>query len=316
MLYKRYDTQLENLNQQLELNGVATIPNVLTEQECITYRTQIWNEMKYVLEDKFDINDKKTWKIFYELFPLHSMLLQHLSLGQMQPIWDIRQHQKVGQVFEKIWDTSRNDLLVSFDGLSIHLPPEITGRGWYHQEWFHTDQSNYNKNKCIQGLINLYPVHEKDASLAILEGSHKYHQSFFEDCNVDEKNDWYRLENDQIDYFTNKGCSKYAVEADIGSMVLWNSKTMHQGKEPEKGRKESNFRMVIYVCMMPRMLATESVINKRIKAFEELRITNHWAIKPKLFPKLPRTYGNPLAKTRIVHQPVLNDIGKRLVGYE
>jgi len=29
-----------------------------------------------------------------------------------------------------VTDTPRNDLLVSFDGLSVHLPPEKTKRGW------------------------------------------------------------------------------------------------------------------------------------------------------------------------------------------
>jgi hypothetical protein len=57
------------------------------------------------------------------------MLLQHFSLGHMKPVWDIRQHNKVCETFEKIWDIPKNDLLVSFDGLSVHLPPEKTNKG-------------------------------------------------------------------------------------------------------------------------------------------------------------------------------------------
>jgi hypothetical protein len=41
------------------------------------------------MKDKFKIENKNTWKHFYDLFPLHSMLLQHYSLGHMQSIWNI-----------------------------------------------------------------------------------------------------------------------------------------------------------------------------------------------------------------------------------
>ena len=33
---------------------------------------------------------------------------------------------KIVNVFSKIWNTKPEDLLVSFDGASFHMPPEIT----------------------------------------------------------------------------------------------------------------------------------------------------------------------------------------------
>ena len=131
MKYKTYNTDLNNVNDYLDKNGVAVIPNILTENECFYFRNHIWNEIKYVSQNRFDVNNENTWNEFYNFYPVHSMLLHHFSLGHMQPIWDIRQHPSVYQVFEKIWSVSVNDLLVSFDGLSIHLPPEKTNRGWY-----------------------------------------------------------------------------------------------------------------------------------------------------------------------------------------
>ncbi len=68
--------------------------------------------------------------------------------------------------------------------------------------------------------------------------------------------------------------------------------------------------------MMPCILATDSILSKKIKAFKELRVTNHWANNPKLFPKIPRTYGNELPELNMIHQPIINNIGRRLVGYE
>jgi len=318
MEYKNYDTTLENVNQYLETYGVAVIPNILTEQECINYRTRIWEELKYVTQDRFDINDENTWREFYKFYPLHSMLLQHFSLGHMQPIWDLRTHPKVYGVFEKIWNTRKDNLLVSFDGLSVHLPPEKTNKGWFRTEWFHTDQSSHKIGRhCIQGMVNLYPVNKDDATLCILEKSHLHHQSFFTDKNIDNKSDWYKFKDDEDKkYFLNKGCKPYAVKAGAGSIILWDSRTFHQGKECNKDRTNENFRMVSYVCMMPRNTITDpKTLAKKKKAFENLRITSHWANQCFMFPKVPRTYGGELPEFNEIHQPVLNDVGKKLAGY-
>ena len=79
-------------------------------------------------------------------------------------------------------------------------------------------------------------------------------------------------------------------------------------------RKEINFRHVVYICMMPKSLCSEGTIKKRKKAFDELRTTNHWVTKPKLFSKLPRTYGKDVPDIVQIKKPILTDIGKKLIG--
>ena len=111
-------------------------------------------------------------------------------------------------------------------------------------------------------------------------------------------------------------CNPYAVKAGIGSIVLWDSRTIHQGKEPEKLRVNENFRIAVYVCMMPRNMSNNKALEKKRKAFNELRVTNHWANNPKLFPKSPRTYGNEIPEFNQIHPPQLNEIGMRLAGFE
>jgi hypothetical protein len=318
MEYKEYNTTFANLNNHLDQYGVAVIPNILTEAECINYRNQIWSELNHVTQNRFDVQNQNTWKEFYKFYPLHSMLLQHFSLGHMQPVWDIRQHPKVCKTFETIWTVPKNDLLVSFDGLSVHLPPEKTKKGWYlKNEWFHTDQSFNKPNKCcIQGLVNLYPVNNKDASLSILEGSHLLHQEFKNNFNPDNTDDWYKLKINEKKFYTDRGCNEFAVKAGIGSIVLWDSRTIHQGKEPEKTREQENFRIAVYVCMLPRNTSNNKYLEKKRKAFNELRLTSHWPNKPKLFPKSPRTYGGDIPEFNEIHQPQLNAIGRRLAGFD
>ena len=314
-MYKTYNTNLNCLNDYLDEHGVAVIPNILTEDECLYYRNNIWDELEHVTQNRFDINNLDTWNEFYNLNPLQSMLLHHYSLGHMQPIWNIRQHPNVYQVFEKIWDTSVNDLLVSFDGLSIHLPPEKTNRGWYESNWFHTDQSSKKIGKhCIQGLINLYPVNDGDATLSILKDSHFKHESFFKDNQIINSSDWYQLKDNDLDYF--KSCESQAIKADIGSMILWDSRTFHQGIQSGPNREYENFRMAIYITMMPRSSITDpKALIKKQKAFKNLRITSHWANGNFLFPKKPNNYSIP-NNFNLIHQPILNEIGKRLAGFD
>ena len=98
-------------------------------------------------------------------------------------------------------------------------------------------------------------------------------------------------------------------------MVLWDSRTIHCGVGPLKDRGKENFRCVIYLCYTPKSKASKKVIDKRIKAFEDIRMTNHWPHKPKLFSKLPRTYGEELKEMTPFSKPKINDLGKSLVGY-
>jgi len=126
--------------------------------------------------------------------------------------------------------------------------------------------------------------------------------------NPECKDDWYKLKEGEKDFYLNKGCTEYAVKAGVGSMVFWDSRTIHQGKEPEKTREQENFRIVVYVCMMPRNMSNDKALEKKKKAFNQLRVTNHWANNPKLFPKVPRTYGGELPEFNQGQKSILNYI--------
>ena len=75
-------------------------------------------------------------------------------------------------------------------------------------------------------------------------------------------------------------------------------------------RQIENFRMVIYISMMPRhTIINPNLLKTRIKAFENLRITSHWTNSLFLFPNKKSN------KLNQINKPVLNEIGKKLVGY-
>ena len=319
--FKKYKPNAIKIKEKVKKYGVAIVPEVLDKDEIENVKNGVWDYLEHITQNydnPIDRNNDKTWKEgFKSLFGLHSMLIQHWGIGHAQFNWDLRQNPKVVDIFSKIWDVNKHNLVTSFDGASVHFPHEITKVGSYRgNDWFHCDQSFQRNNaECIQSWITAYDVNEGDATLAFLEKSNQYHGDAAKDLNITEKGDWYKLNQEEIDYYINKGCKKKYIKCPAGSMVFWDSRTIHCGREPRKERKEPNFRFVSYICMMPKENIQKKIIDKRIKAFEELRTTTHWANNIKLFPKNPRTYGRELPNVVQVEKPILTKLGLSLVGY-
>ena len=318
--FEKYIATPQTLKATIENYGVAILPSVLDNQECESIVSGMWDYFETISKRwpvPLDRKKQETWKQIYSIFPKHSMLFQHYSIGHSQVCWDMRQNEKVLEIFSSLWNCKQEDLIVSFDALSFNVPPEITNRGWnQNHTWYHTDQS-YTRNslESIQSWVTGLDVNEGDATLSFLEGSNRFHKAFADHFKITEKSDWYKLEDNEREFYIQKGCSPKHIKCPKGSVVFWDSRTIHCGVEAFKTRKSPNFRAVVYLCYLPRSMATEANLKKKIKAFEELRTTNHYPHKPKLFSKEPRTYGNTLPEMTSIAPPILKPIGRRLVGY-
>ncbi len=317
--YEKYVTTPEKLKETIDTYGVGIIPDVLNKEEILGMRNGMWDYLEHVTQ-KFDKpisrNDEKTWVEYVKMFPKHSMLLQQYGVGHSQFVWDVRQNPKVVDVFSKLWETPSEELLTSFDGASFHFPPEITKRGWYRKTWYHTDQSYFRPDfECVQSWVTAYDVNEGDATLAFMEKSNIYHKQFQDHFQIKDKSDWYKHSEIEQKFYEDKGCEEKRIKCKAGSMVFWDSRTIHCGTEAQKTREKQNMRNVVYVCMIPRNLASEASIRKKQKAFNELRMTTHWPHKPKLFPVNPRTYGAPLPNVTQVEKPNLTQLGMKISGF-
>lgn len=120
-----------------------------------------------------------------------------------------------------------------------------------------------------------------------------------------------------MDFYKNKKCVRRNIKCPAGSMVFWDSRTIHCGQEAMKNRKEPNYRCVSYICMTPRTNATKVALKKKRKALEEMRTTSHNPHKPRLFGKYPRTYGNPLPDVPELPaiKSKLTPLGLKLAGF-
>lgn len=317
--FEKYKTNPRDLKKTIDKYGVGIITNVLNEKEINNMRNGMWDYLEHITQ-KFELpidrDNSKTWKEYLKLFPKHSMLLQQFQIGHAQFCWDIRQNPKIVNIFSKIWDTPGNELLTSFDGASFHFPPEETNRGWHRNIWYHTDQSYFNPEfKCIQSWVTAYDIEDQDATLAFVEGSNKYHKEFKEHFNVQDKTNWYKLSDKELLFYKEKGCVEKRIKCPAGSMVFWDSRTIHCGTECTKNRKNKKIRNVVYVCMTPKKLASEANLRKKRKAFEEKRTTSHWPHIPKLFPLKPRLYpGMEMPNVTDIKSPVLTALGEKIAG--
>merc|ERR1719326_850961 len=229
--------------------------------------------------------DPKTWKSFYGLCPLHGMMMKHYC-AHSQHIWDLRQNPKIVGLFATLWGVPETDLLVSFDGTSFHLPHEKTNRGYEKEDthWFHVDQS-YTRNdfECIQSWVTGYDTNEGDATLRCFVKSHLQHKAVGRKFNLQGTADWEKSTDEMVAFYRSQGCHDVKIVAPKGSMVFWDSRTLHYGWRPPKShvRKEPPIRNVVYICMTPRRLAKKTTLQKRIKYFKDGRMTSHWPHKVK-----------------------------------
>lgn len=325
--YSKYVTDVDGILDTVNKYGVAILPKVLNEKECEDMIDGMWNYLETVtrkFKTPIDRDDKYTWDQLKHLSPLHSMLIQRWEVGHAQFVWDVRENKKVIKPFTKIWDVDYKDLLVSFDGSSFHLP--VKGKGFFKKHKLHVDQSfNRPGFECIQSWVTAVDVEDGDATLCFLEGSNKLHKKIHTKFDVKDNKDFTILDEKILKFY--KDCKMRAIKCPAGSMVFWDSRTVHAGKEPEKDRENKKIRCVTYVCYTSRKLAIKKkkngeksyvVLDKRIKAFEEMRTTNHWPHKPLLFSVNPRFYGPPSEETkkiRSISKPKISKLGKRLVGY-
>ena len=309
----------ENTIDIIKSKGYCVIPNVLDKNEINNAKTGLWNTLEYLtqhLPSPIKRDDSKTWNTYYELHSNRKLIIQNWKIGHSQFVWDIRQNPKVANIFSTIWNVEKTDLLTSFDAVSFHIPPEITGKGFFDgNSWWHTDQAPNNKSfTCIQGMVLLYDVNPGDATLRVLENSNQFHKSFFEENNIDKDSNWYMFNKKELKYFTNKGCVPINVLAKAGDVILWDSRTIHFGMPPLKERLVPNLRANIYVCMTPRYLIDKFNLEKKQKGFNNMEMTSHWPHKIKFFKKYTRNY-DIIPNIPDIPKPKLTELGYKLAGF-
>lgn len=322
-------SDISNLVNNINNYGVCVITNVLNNEECNNIIEGLCNDFSHLtanLPVPFDINNKESYSTLDQLLPTDGLIYQYWGIGQSQTVWNVRTNDKIIDIFRQIYST--NDLLVSFDAVSFHIPPEThdnkSKRYYSHDRW-HFDQSlKRNNAECIQSWVNAFNTDYDDATTCFMIYSNKYHQRYANYLLANgislDSDDFIMVNDENINFFITNRCIPYRVKAPKGSLVLWDSRTLHFGSKPLQSRLRPNYRMLIYLCYTPSSLISESNRKRKIEIMNkrgdqgEHRMTTHWPHKPKMFGKTPRLYGNNPPIINPLPSPIIPENKLYLIG--
>lgn len=263
----------QKIKENLEQNGYCVIENMLNPNEIF--------EAKELFYDWYDSIDNFDY-IHSKINP-HNIFKFH-QVGHQKFAWYLRTRPQIIKTFADIWNTTTDNLVCSFDG-SCYIK---NGNNKLNTKcWTHTDQAPKNKGlTCYQGFVSL--TDNTNNSLMLYESSHKLHEPYFREMNnTNDSKNWQLINQDYLQTIQDK---RRILKVPAGSLVLWDSRIFHQNIHSSANEE----RIVQYISMLPKnnKLNSSAMQKKRLKYFNELRTTSHWAYPIRVNSLQPQTYGN------------------------
>jgi ectoine hydroxylase-related dioxygenase (phytanoyl-CoA dioxygenase family) len=279
-----------NMDALLEKHGYVIVENVLTERQV-----------------------DKTKTMFHEWYSNPEINLKHAKTGvhgifkygeaaHQRFAWYVKTRDSVQQVFRDIWKT--DDLVTGFDG-SCYLPSTFQQKDTC---WIHTDQAPNKKGRtCIQGFVAL--TTNIDRTLVVYDGSHLLHEEYMRDYKETGSKNWIKIDKSYLERIADR---KRVLHVKAGSLVLWDSRTFHSNQYGTNGEE----RLVQYTCFLPRHHEKNNAAmkEKRLKYFNERRMTSHWPYPLHVNSLQPHTFGNDnlLIDYSKLIPPNLKRLGKKI----
>ncbi len=253
--------------QDLERDGVAVVPNVMTTQDCDRQVALLREWLDRFPEGQFPKNV--------------SSIIHEYGIGQCETAWECRL--KVKPIFAQIYGTDK--LLTSFDGLAISQPPE-NGKTKFAKDpgydGLHHDQGPRRVGlHAIQGALYLEDATAEDWCLKVITKSHKHHSDFFAEYPPNPNSEHRKLNlkknTNEVQWYLDRGGQVKRIACLKGGMILWDSRTVHSGAPPLEGREHSDrWRFCVFVCMAPAKWATEKDYAAKAHGLLNMRTSRHW----------------------------------------
>jgi hypothetical protein len=283
------DTQQPEWLQMLRTHGVVAVP--VPDFDPVTYRDELWKWMSSTNPIVTE-SDRSSWHL--ENLPPTTRGIFKNYMGHQEWMWTGRE--KCIPVFESIWGSK--NLLSSFDGASIVFPeappaasmsllssltlpatatlpstPTASTGPTTFKNWFHYDQGRFSRDlTSIQGVLHLTDSGDMDGGFAFIENSHVLHSKY-----MDTHPSWgYKWEVIDINHPVYEGCRILKPRVKAGHILLFDSRLSHCFLPS----RSQNYRMVMYVCLMPRSGANQKEIEKRQKIYSKNGMTGHWCYGP------------------------------------
>lgn len=311
-------------------HGWVVIPKVVEEKVCDETRRQLYSFLfNYNKSLKID-GPAEAWHDLNNLPPgtLHGGM--NRCAGHLPALWTIRQHPGVARVFAELYGVEATELATSMDAWTVWnakaVTPKMRDKIWLHVDqggqgmppWPLLDgvQDEYKDGsidisgfECVQGYVTLEDAdQEEDGGLYVIDKGHTLHKNYFLQNPQRTKNvcNWHKFKPAYLDSLDETHFPRHAVKASKGDMVLWYSKTPHQGRPPTN---RGHNRAVVYVCQAPKALLTPNDVAVRKEAWETGRMTSHWpVVHAECFKFATLHPGRP--------KVALSPLGRSLLGFD
>ena len=362
---------LDKIASNVERNGYCVVTGVRTPEECAGIKQRLITELVTPLLPGVEAFADFKWREF--LPGSLKGMFQCGAAGHVQVRWDLLQDPLIAGIwshlYSKIGETKLEegngtafsnharkygpaDMLASFDAVCVRekqVPPsrKIPNS---NSTWYHLDQTALSAERIgyahgglrsLQGFFTAEDMPKSGTPLRVYPFSHKHHAAIIAALgSKPSPRNWLKLkpgDHTKIGEATRGEVDEMLyVDAPPGSIVLWDSRTIHMGGKSETGYEEHD-RVVMYIAYQPRSFAGRSVrrtkklgcrkeahkkvMQKRAVAFYERRTTTHLCEGCSVF-KPPR-WTNKAPDTakefwkspgKFVPMPVLTEFGKSLVG--
>jgi hypothetical protein len=309
--------QVERAARDLEEEGYAVIPNVLDRDLCDKYHGQFWQMLQEASESRLwrplvagDLDDFRVTNNWPQ--NMHG-ILELGAFAHLPLVHEIRENPRVQLPFALLYGVGKN-LTSSVDRLNcqnpaewlpfaklktVNNPADIGTVG--DASWLHIDQDAKKLGRyCIQGLVNLEDADQDgDASLELVPRSHVLHENLQQLTGDPKlpKGDWYRFPDEvkeKIQSETGLLRTFKSVKAPKGALVLWDSRTWHQGgrirAHVTRPREFPRPRFVVYTCFQPNLIPGApslqgKELTKRERIFRDHCSASHWPLSSKVFGK-------------------------------
>jgi len=311
---------------KLERDGYAVVENVLTLEQCDHAENLAWEWLKKVAPN-VERHDPKSWNT-KNLPPLTGGLTKGLwqFFGVGWGAGDVYVRDIVKSVFARIYGTNR--LWTSFGGFSASMRPADSRCAWKSSQDFeerkwdsaiHTDQTRMSDTHlCYQSGVAITDQPADGHVFVCVPGSHAYHAELLKRGEAKiKKLHWQEMTPVQKEYMRSVGLDVVRVPLRRGSMVLWDSRTIHSNSGYFATSAPETRRMQMLICMAPapapgsKLHEQESRLRK--EAYAKAITSKHTPIPARLFTS-QRTWGKVVPASPA--PPVLSPEQRQLHGLD
>jgi hypothetical protein len=297
----RANDDTENIKKDLDEVGYCILKGLEGHEDSIKIYNQIVRDIQHFLLKSSETVDD-FWQLYINAEKIKKIprtnggiVSAYERFYHTRGQWMIRSHPILLNAVSNILQTTKENLICSFDTIGMRWAPEIIKES-QDRLHSHIDQAlSDTEFRYYQGLYTVTDSSkEEDGGLCVYPSSHRLHGldlALLLELNQDETFLYYP--DKLFEYFPKLQPLKLNINA--GNFVLWDSRTAHGSIpiSPERNKVQiepDNLlvdvfkynRLVQYICYSQRNKSTEEQLDIREEAYMNGYGTNHMANDPRI----------------------------------